>query len=174
MRKILIILLLVLLALSILWVFAGRQISGFVDRYKTAEIKSSPVNSISYGGTGDDGALVIDGGPFSLAPRNPHVGTSKDNQLALADSGKVFAFGALSSPSVLRNEVGNDDVAVLTRRQSFLGWIAFDSGALHLNHNAYIQLSWRKQNGSMLIMTWAVEPHRPERLIRVEISDAAR
>lgn len=173
-RKFLLILLLLIFALSILWIVAGRQVSGFVDRFKTAEIKSEPVRSISYDGTGDGGVLVIDGGPFSLAPRNPHLGTSKDNQLAIADSGKIFAFGTLRSPDVLRIEFGSGDIAVLVKRESLLGWPVFQNGALHLNRNIYLQLSCTKQNGSKLKMTWMVEPHQPERLIRVEISDASR
>jgi hypothetical protein len=163
-----------LFAAIVMWLFAGRQISTFLDRYKTAETKSTPVHSVSYEGTGDGGVLIIDGGPLSLAPRNPHIGTSKDNQLALADSGKVFAFGASRSPGALATELSNGDTAVLAKRQSFFGWPAFNGDALRLNRNAYIQLNCTKQNGSTLKMTWVVEPHQAERLIRVEISDASR
>ena len=170
MKKLVAVLLIIIAA----WFFAGPTISGFIDRYKTAEVKSTPVHSISYEGTGDGGVLVIDGGPFSLAPRNPHVGTSKDDQLALADSGKVFAFGALRSPGALATELGNGDTAVLARKQSFLGWPSFNGGALRLNRHAYVQLSCTRQNGSKLEMTWAVEPHEAERLIRVEISNPSR
>lgn len=166
-------LLVALFIIIVAWFVAGRQISAFVDRYTMAEVKSTPVHSISYEGTGDGGLLLIDGGPFSLAPRNPHVGTSKDNKLALADSGKVFAFGALTSGGALKTEFGNGDSASLVKRQSFLGWPAF-SGGLRLNRNAYVQLSCRKVNGSNLKMTWAVEPHQAERLIRVEISNPPR
>lgn len=170
MKKILAVLFIVIVA----WIFAGRQISQFVDRYQTAEIKSNPVHSISYEGTGNGGVLVIDDGPFSLAPRNPHVGTSKDNQLALADEGKVFAFGTLSSPGALKTEFSNADRATLTKRQSFLGWLTFSDGALHLNRSVYLQLSCKKENDSTLKMTWAIEPHQAERLIGVEISNASR
>ena len=34
---------------SAIWVFGGRQLSLFIDRYKTIEIASSRINSIAYG-----------------------------------------------------------------------------------------------------------------------------
>ena len=93
MRKVLIVLLILIVTMSILWIVAGRRISEFVDQSTIAEGQSSSVHSISYQGTGEGGELEIRDPPgrlnLSLAPLNPHIGTDKENQLALANAGKV-------------------------------------------------------------------------------------
>src|SRR6267143_1553390 len=99
MRRILVtlgILVLSLIALSATWVFGGRQLSLFVDRFGTIETASSRINSVVYEGSGTGGILHINDLALSLNDRNgptPNVGTTKNGQLGLADSGKVFAFG---------------------------------------------------------------------------------
>ena len=99
MRKILITLgILVAFTISILatWIFGGRQLSLFLDRFWTIETASSRINSVVYEGSGTGGILHINDLALSLNDRDgptPNVGTAKDGQLALADSGKVFAFG---------------------------------------------------------------------------------
>src|SRR5207302_11340419 len=99
MRKILItITIVVLLAVSILatWIFGGRQLSLFLDRFWTIETASSRINSVVYEVSGTGGILHVNDLALSLYDRNgpsPNVGTAKDGQLALADSGRVFAFG---------------------------------------------------------------------------------
>jgi hypothetical protein len=177
MRKILITLLILIVTISILWIFAGRQISKFVDQFKTRTRESKPVHLIAYEGNGNDGALVIDGsGGWFFGPINPHVGSTKDNQLALAYRDKVFAFGALRSPDALATEVGRGDVALLITKESIVGWPEASVGRL-LNRNVYTELSWTKQSGASLKMIWWLERHGDEitvRLIRVEISNPAR
>ena len=178
MRKILIIVFIVVVTMSILWVFAGAQIARFVDRFGTRTTESKPVHSIAYEGGGDGGSLVIDGDPrgYFLAPLNPHVGSTKDNQLALAYGGKVFALGALRSPDSLATDVGGGDVALLITKEGFVCWP--ESGAYgRLNRNLYTELSWTKPSGAKLKMIWWLERHADEitvHLIRVEISDASR
>jgi len=155
-------------AVSILWIFGGRQISSFIDQLKTQEIESKPVHSIAYEGSGDGGSLVIDGDGLFLAPINPHVGSTKDNQLALAHGGKVFAFGPLRSPDVLTTEVSDSDRALLVAKKSFIGWPT---------QRFYTELNWTKQDHVKLKMIWAIDRNQDEatiRLIRVEISEAAR
>ena len=63
MKKIL----LALFVVIVVWLVAGRQISRFVDRYTTAEVKSTPVHSISYEGKGDGGTLVVEGMDLMLS-----------------------------------------------------------------------------------------------------------
>lgn len=177
MRKILLILFLVVVTMSILRFFAGRQVSKFVDQFKTRTTESKLVHSIAYEGSGNDGALVIDGsGGWFFGPINPHVGSTKDNQLALAYRDKVFAFGALRSPDALATEVGGGDVALLITKESIVGWPEASVGSL-LNRNVYTELSWTKQSGASLKMMWWLERHGDEitvHLIRVEISNAGR
>ena len=174
MRKVLIVLLILILTMSILWIVAGRQISEFVDQYKTVEIKAQTVHSISYEGTSAVGNLKIDGETLGSLPLNPHIGSTKDNQLALAYAGKVFAFGPLrSSESELLNaDVPTGDSAFLTQRESCFPWLSF---SVRLSRNRYYQLLWTKSGGPNVKMTWIIdEKDNAPRLIRVEISDAYR
>src|SRR5262249_15381479 len=106
MRRILIVLVTVAVAtaaVAALWVFRGREISSFIDRYWTMETQSTPIQSIAYEGSGTGGTLICDGVSFNLNDVRPglslSVGSTKDNQLALASSGKVFPFGPLKSAS---------------------------------------------------------------------------
>src|SRR5260370_39734403 len=124
MRKILIVLLILIVTMSIVWVFAARQISMFVDRFKTAELNSLPIHSISYRGTEDGGGFLIDDHQFTpdLNPLNPHIGSSKDNELALAYGGKVFAFGQLHSSNGLAADVAKGDNASFFTRCRYLYW----------------------------------------------------
>jgi hypothetical protein len=41
-----------LVVMSILWIFGGRQLSLFLDRFGTVELASAPIRSISYEGSG--------------------------------------------------------------------------------------------------------------------------
>jgi hypothetical protein len=99
MRRILItlaILIVCIAAVSATWIFRGRQLSLFIDRFDTIETASARINSIAYEGSGTGGLLHINDLARGLNDKNgptPNIGTTKDNQLGLAAGGKVFAFG---------------------------------------------------------------------------------
>ena len=84
-------------ALAALWIFRGGEISSFIDRYWTVETRSGSIQSIAYEGNGTGGILIVNDLSLSLNEVGPglalSVGSTKDNQLALASSGKVFPFG---------------------------------------------------------------------------------
>src|SRR4029453_12578517 len=90
-------------ALAALWIFKGREISSFIDRYWTVEARSAPIQSIRYEGSGTGGIPIANDPRFGFNGVRPgfslSVGSTKDNQLALASSGKVFPFGPLTSNS---------------------------------------------------------------------------
>src|SRR2546421_12979022 len=97
MRRILVLLVIVAVgaaALAALWIFRGRQISSFIDRYWTVEIQAAPIKSIAYEGGGTDGILICESPSFIRAAGTPGLslglGSTKTNQLALASTGKVF------------------------------------------------------------------------------------
>src|SRR4029453_19008939 len=46
-------------AVSAIWIFGGRQISLFIDRYRTIGTASQRINSISYEGSGTGGILHV-------------------------------------------------------------------------------------------------------------------
>jgi hypothetical protein len=178
MRKILITLVIVIaliVTMSILWIVAGRQISMLVDQFKMAEIETISIHSISYEGTGDGGTLIIDDHRFALAPLNPHVGSTKDNQLALATAGKLFAFGPLRSSESLAADVESSDTALLAMHRSYLAWPSFNAARLSWNRAEYYKLVWNKQNRATLEMLWSVDSEKKvTSLIRIDISDASR
>jgi len=175
MRKLLIILFAVIATMSILWIFAGRRVSMFIDQLKMAEVESIPIHSISYEGTGDGGTLLVDDHRLSLSPLNPHVGSTKDDQLALAHAGKVFAFGPLRSSEPLAADAESSDSASLTRQRSYLAWPSFSAAQLTWNRAEYYKLTWIKQNGAKLGMLWSIDPEtKADSLIRIEITNAAR
>jgi hypothetical protein len=172
MRRILVtlgILVLFLIALSALWVFGGRQLSLFVDRFGTIEIASSRINSVVYEGTGTGGILHINDLALSLNDRNgptPNVGTTKNGQLGLADSGKVFAFGPPRSEAENLTTVPpqGDDAFIQTRR-SILSWpTPFDFNFMtghspSWKRHLYYRVLWKKPSGAKLEMLWRYEQY---------------
>jgi hypothetical protein len=172
MRRILI-LLLILAAyaalLMALWIFRGRTISSFIDRYWTIETTSTPVSSIAYDGNGAGGILVFNGISLSLNDVKPgiavSVGSTKDNQLALASNGRVFAFGPLKSTA---EETGDHlatvtpagDQAVVATRHSILSWpTSFDFNLVtgqspSWKRHMYYEVQWKKSSGANLKMLW--------------------
>ncbi len=129
MRKILItlvILIACIAALSATWIFRGRQLSLFIDRFGTIETASARINSIVYEGSGTGGILHINDLALGLNDKNgptPNIGTTKDNQLGLATGGKVFAFGPPRSEAEnLATVPPAGDDAFIRIRRSALSW----------------------------------------------------
>src|SRR5439155_20228493 len=118
-------------ALAALWIFRGREISSFIDHYWTVETRSGPVQSIAYEGNGTDGILIVNDLSLSLNEVGSglalSVGSTKDNQLALATSGRVFPFGPLAPTSENTDErlatvPPSGDQAFIAIRHSVLSW----------------------------------------------------
>jgi len=158
--------------LAALWIFRGREISSFIDRYWTVETRSAPIQSIGYNGNGTGGILIINDLSLSLNDVSPglsfSVGSTKDNQLALASSGKVFPFGPLTSTS---EDAGDHlatlpppgDQAFLAIRHSVLSWptpldLNFMTGqSPSWKRHIYYQIRWKKSSGANLEMLWRYE-----------------
>src|SRR6266571_9315974 len=176
MRKILTtlgILVFFLVALSALWIFRGRQVSLFIDRLETIETVSARINSIAYEGSGTGGILRVNDLGMSLNERtpacvSPSVGSTKDNQLALANGGKVFPFGPLAPAGENAGDrlatvplVGDD--AFIRVRRSVLSWpTPFDFNFMtghspSWKRHVYYQLVWKKPSGAALDMLWRYE-----------------
>jgi hypothetical protein len=172
MRKILITLaILVPLVIATLatWIFGGRQLSLFLDRFWTIETASSRINSVVYEGSGTGGILHINDLALSLNGRNgptPNVGTAKDGQLALADSGRVFAFGLPRSEAEnLATVPPQGDDAFIQVRRSILSWpTPFDFNFMtghspSWKRHLYYQVLWTKPSGAQLQMLWRYEQY---------------
>ena len=175
MRRILILLAILAVGaavLAALWIFRGREISSFVDRYRTVETHSVPIQSIRYEGIGTGGILIVDGVSLSLndlrSDLSLSIGSTKDNQLALASSGKVFPFGPLKTTSDDASErlvaaPPPDDQAYLASRRSVLSWpTVFDLNFMtgrspSWKRHMYQEIRWKKSSGANLEMLWRYE-----------------
>lgn len=159
-------------ALAALWIFRGREISSFIDRYWTVETRSASIQSIGYEGSGTGGILMVNDVSLSLNDVRPElsfrVGSTKDNQLALATSGKVFAFGPLTSTSEdtgerLATVPPLGDQAFLGIRHSVLSWptpldLNFMTGhSPSWKRHIYQEIRWKKSSGAKLQMLWRYE-----------------
>jgi hypothetical protein len=151
------------------WIFYGHQISLLLDRFGTIEMSSARINSIAYQGNGNGGSLHVDDLELSLNDRNgpaPSIGTTKNDQLALADRGKVFAFGPVRTEAENLATVppAGDDASIEIRR-SILNWptpfeINFMSGhSPSWKRHLYYRVRWKKSSGATLEMLWRYEQY---------------
>jgi hypothetical protein len=172
MRKILITLaLLVAFVVAILatWIFGGRQISLQLDRFGTIEMTSAGIHSIAYEGSGTGGIFHINDLDLSFNDRNgptPSVGTTKNDQLALADQGKVFAFGPVQTQAEnLATVPPAGDHASVEIRRSILSWptpFEFNFMTGHSpswKRHLYYRVLWKKPSGAKLEMLWRYEQY---------------
>ena len=173
-RKLLIIvgLLVFVVALVALWIFGGHQASMFIDRFGTIEITSVPIHSVAYEGSGTGGWLTVNDVHLSLNDTNPKIalsiGSTKDNQFAVASGGKVFALGPLTHTG----ENGGDYLAVVPQAgdeaffvtgRSVLSWptpFEFNFMTGHSpswKRHMYYELRWKKPSGATLDLLWRYE-----------------
>jgi hypothetical protein len=176
MRKILITIAIVvacIAAMSIWWIFSGRHLSLFLDRFGTIEAASIPIQSLTYEGSGTGGILLVNDLRLSLSPPDPppNIGTTKDEQLALSYGGKVFAFGPLRSASENSEQLATapqeGDDAAISIRHSALNWVIppdFKTGRpFTWRRELYYRLVWLKRDGAKLEMLWRYEqPFSPK------------
>ena len=172
MRKILItvaVLIAVVIAFLATWIFYGHQISLLLDRFGTIEMTSARINSIAYQGNGTGGILHVNDLELSLNDRNgptPSIGTTKNDQLALADRGKVFAFGPVRTEAENLATVppAGDDASIEIRR-SILNWptpfeVNFMTGhSPSWKRHLYYRVHWKKSSGATLEMLWRYEQY---------------
>ncbi len=172
MRKILItlaVLIAVVIAFLATWIFYGHQISLLLDRFGTIEMTSARINSIAYQGNGTGGILHVNDLELSLNDRNgpaPSIGTTKNDQLALADRGKVFAFGPVRTEAENLATVppAGDDASIEIRR-SILNWptpfeLNFMTGhSPSWKRHLYYRVRWKKSSGAKLEMLWRYEQY---------------
>ena len=170
MRKILItlaVLIAVVIVVLAAWIFYGSHISLLLDRFGTIQMSSARVNSIVYQGNGTGGILHVNDLELSLNDRNgtaPSIGTTKNDQLALADRGKVFAFGPVRTEADdLATAPPAGDDALIEIRRSILNWpTAFEVNFMtgkspSWKRHIYYQIRWEKSSGANLEMLWRYE-----------------
>jgi hypothetical protein len=149
------------------WIFCGSQVSLLLDRFCTVETASARINSIAYEGSGTGGILHVNDLGLSLNNTNgptPSVGTTKTDQLALADRGKVFPFGSVRTDTEnLAAVPPTGDSAVIEIRRSILSWpTPFDLNLMtgqspSWKRYIYYKIRWNKSSGANLEMLWRYE-----------------
>jgi hypothetical protein len=156
-------------AVSAIWIFGGRQVSLFIDRYRTIETASARISSINYEGSGTGGILRVNDLALNLNDtngRSPNIGSTKDDQLALAAGGKVFAFGPPRSEAenLVASPPAGDDASI-TIQHSILSWpTSFDFNFMtgqspSWKRHIYYRLLWKKRSGAALQMLWRYEQY---------------
>src|SRR5437588_11542633 len=131
MRKILIVLLILIVMMSILWLWRGRDLSMLIDRFELIETSSRPIKTITYEGNGVGGILHVENLDLSLnevelGTAQPSIGTTKDDQLALSFGGKVFQFGPTQPETEsLVAATPSGDVATICMQNSPVSWPNF-------------------------------------------------
>jgi len=102
MRRLVFVFLIIIVTMSILWLWRGRDLSMLIDRFELIETSSRPIKTITYEGDGTGGILHVENLDLSLneaelGAAQPSIGTTKDDHLALSFGGKVFPFGPTQS-----------------------------------------------------------------------------
>jgi hypothetical protein len=140
-----------------------------LDRFGTIEMTSARINSIAYQGNGTGGILHVNDLELSLNDRNgpaPSIGTTKNDQLAVADREKVFAFGPVRTEAENLASVppAGDDASIEIRR-SILNWptpfeVNFMTGhSPSWKRHLYYRVRWKKPSGATLEMLWRYEQY---------------
>jgi len=172
MRKILItlaVLIAVVIVFLATWIFYGHKISLLLDRFGTIEVTSARINSIAYQGDGTGGILHVNDLELGLNDKNgptPSIGTTKNDQLALADRGKVFAFGPVRTEAENLATVppGGDDASIEIRR-TILNWpTPFETNFMtghspSWKRHLYYRVNWKKSSDANLEMLWRYEQY---------------
>ena len=160
-----------LLGLLSLWIFAGRSLSLFLDRFITAHMESRSIDQVAYEGSEFGGTIEIAGTPFSTAGRDlkPFPLTFQQDpqhRFILFWGGKSFLLGPISSRgNSFQFAPQTGDKISLSIRRSFLSWptpfdLNFMTGhTLSWKRNLYYVLAWRRAEGQRLEMVWRYEQY---------------
>lgn len=161
--------------LSLPWLLAGRKLSLIADRIGAIKTSSVPIKVVAYEGSGTGGTLVVNDLRLDLTPAHaktepPHVGTTKEGEIALSWGGKVFPFGPMKPDSQSTDEKlatvpQPGDIALIEISHSAIDWIEplrinFMSGQSPswLRH-VYYRVAWERPSGAKLDLVWRYEQH---------------
>jgi hypothetical protein len=165
-----------LAAVGLGWIFGGRHLALFIDRFGTVEVQRTVVAQLGYDGMERGGLLRLGSGflgttgsdqqPFPL-----RIAPNENNKVALTTSGRSFVLGELSSAppqesgAAFAIQPEKEDEVSLTVRRSWLSWptpfdFNFMTGhAPSWKRHCYYQLVWKKRSGAKLEMLWRYEQY---------------
>jgi hypothetical protein len=162
-----------LAAMSILWIFAGRHISLWLDGFGTADVKTLQLSSVIYEGAVTGGAFRIGDMilPISAPDNRPfpiNIQSDAHGGFVLTKDAKAFPLGKPRDEDAFPGrEFATDpgDELVLTIGRSVLSWptpldVNFMSGhSPSWKRNLYHRLRWKKPDGPKLQMIWRYEQY---------------
>jgi hypothetical protein len=141
MRRVLLRVILIAICLGaagLAWIFGGRQLSLFFNRFGTIAMERIPITQLGYDGAESGGLLRLGSGMLSTTgpdhqPFPLRIVPDAGNKLTLTTSGKSFMLGELVPASTQESGAtftvrpdAADEVS-LTARRSVLSWpIPFD------------------------------------------------
>ncbi|MEN3369043.1 MAG: hypothetical protein V7609_1186 [Verrucomicrobiota bacterium] len=165
----------VLAALGLIWIFGGRHVALFIDRFGMVEVERTQVTQVAYDGADRGGLLRLGNGllgttgvdhqPFPL-----RIAPNDKKQVVLSTAGRSFVLGELSVPpqgsgATFTIQPEKEDEVSLTVRPSSFNWptpfdFNFMTGhAPSWKRHCYHQLVWRKRSGPKLEMLWRYEQY---------------
>ncbi|HZY60448.1 MAG TPA: hypothetical protein VFE56_11830 [Candidatus Binataceae bacterium] len=162
--------LIIALALGVAWVYAGRQLALFLDRFITIGVTSLPVSPLEYdGGSLLIGKLQMTFGKTDNLNYDLCVQFDSRNRVLLSTGGRFFTMGPRTNPVDpsgrpeidLISEPG--DKLSFTAVRSALGWPTPLEFNIMISHSpwwkryVYYRLVWNKPSGAKLEMLWRYE-----------------
>jgi hypothetical protein len=161
--------LLIALALGVAWVYAGRQLTLFLDRFITIGAASLPVGPLEYDGGGFlIGDLQMTFGGIDNLRSDLALCSDSAHRVVLRTSGQFFTLGPRTNPvdPSGRPEIDfvpepGDELSFSTDR-SALPWptpfeFNFMSRSPWWKRYVYYRLLWHKRSGARLTMVWRYE-----------------
>jgi hypothetical protein len=163
-------------ALAIACLYAGRQITSFLDRLITLPVAALPVEPIKYDGGGFViGQLQMTFGSTDNQRYDLALQTSPAKQVVLCARGRLFTLGPRTNPvdPSGRPEIQfvptRGDQLSFTARRSIFGWPTpfeynFMTRSPRWKRYVYYRLVWKKDDGSTLEMLWRYQQdyYRPK------------
>jgi hypothetical protein len=163
-------------AVGLAWIFGGRRLTLFVDRFGTAEIERIPVTQLGYNGAEMGGLILLATGMLDTTGPDDHpfplrIAPDANNKLVLTTSGISFPLGELvpassqEPASTFTVRPNKEDEVSLTVRRSFVSWptpFEFNFMTGHSpswKRHRYYELIWKKRSGAQLQMVWRFEQY---------------
>jgi len=168
-RLTLTLLVIVIIALMIAWLYAGRQLTSLLDRFITIRVASLPVSPLKYDGGGlVIGQLQMTFGSTDNQRSSLCLCSNSRNQTLLKLGGKTFNLGPRTNPIDPKGRPEIDFIAApgdkisFTARRSVLGWptpfeFRFMMRSPWWKRYVYYRLVWKKRDGAKLEMLWRYE-----------------
>lgn len=150
------------------WLFAGRQVSLFLDRFATVRVASLPTSPVEYDGGGlriGELAMTFVGSDNQRSDVTLHI--DSQNRVVLARGGQSFVLGPLTRPpdpagrpELLFTPEPGDELSFSVGR-SAMSWPTFfqhnfvtGGPTPKWGRHLYYRLTWKKRSGEKLEMLW--------------------